>query len=397
MSSFAANVARDGVSAPSIVMGLSVTAALLILSPRLRRVPVPLVVMLIASAITAAFGLAGDTLGTVGDISVSQVHVGLPTVDLADFQLLVLPAIGVFVVGYTDNLLTARAFAGRSGDRVHNNLEFVALGGANAGAALVGGFPVSSSASRAVIAQESGARTQMYSLIAAALTIVSVLAFAPVIGSFPTAALGGLVIYAAIRLVDTAEFARLWSFRRREFAIALSATIGVLAFNILYGVLTAIAISLLDLLTRVARPHAAVLGQSAQVAGWHDVDDHPDSQQIPGLVVFRFDSPLFFANADNFVGRCLAAIDAAEPAPRWLLLNMESNVEVDITGLDALEQLRSQCQARGIVLALVRVKSEVIALLRAHGVGERIGSDRIFPTLPVAVAAYEDWAARHPI
>ena len=216
---------------------------------------------------------------------------------------------GIFVVGYTDNILTARAFATRTRTRVHNNQEFLAMGTANVGSSLVGGFPVSSSASRTSIADASGARSQLYSLVAAALTVISVLVFSAVIAAFPSAALGGVVVYAAIRLIDVAEFRRLWAFRRREFLLAIFATAGVLLFDILYGVLAAVAISVVELLTRVARPHAAVLGQSPDVAGWHDVDDYPDSTQIPGLVVFRYDSPLFFANAEHFDRQCRAALD----------------------------------------------------------------------------------------
>jgi MFS superfamily sulfate permease-like transporter len=307
-----------------------------------------------------------------------------------------LPALGIFVVGYTDNILTARAFATRTRSRVHNNQEFLAMGTANLGSSLVGGFPVSSSASRTSIAEASGARSQLYSLVAAALTVVSVLVFSAVIAAFPSAALGGVVIYAAIRLIDIAEFRRLWAFRRREFLMAICATAGVLLFNILYGVLAAVAISVVELLTRVARPHAAVLGQSPDIAGWHDVGDYPAGLQIPGLVVFRYDSPLFFANAEHFDRECRAALDEAEPPARWFLLNMEGNTEVDITGLDALADLYEHCQHVGVVLALVRVKHEVIEMLDRHGIGTRIGHDRIYPTLPTAVAAYEEWAGAHP-
>ncbi len=394
--SFATNVVDDGVSWPTVTMGLGTTALLLVLSRLFPRLPVPLAVMLLATAVTWMFDLSQKGIRTVGEVSFSGVHVGLPSVSLSDLQLLALPAVGIFVVGYADNLLTSRAFASRRGERVHNNREFLALGGANAGSALVGGFPVSSSASRTVIAEGSGASSQLYSLVAAALTIASVLVLAPVIGAFPTAALGGLVVYAAIRLIDVAEFRRLWAFRSRELAIALSATAAVLLLDILYGVLAAIALSVIELLTRVARPHAAVLGQPDGVAGWHDVEDYPTARVIPGLVVFRYDSPLFFANADDFVSRCLAALDATDPPARWFLLNMEGNTEIDITGADALEEVRQRCEGLGVELALVRVKSEVADLLRAHGVAGRIGASRIFPTLPVAVAAYEDWGRHHP-
>jgi high affinity sulfate transporter 1 len=393
ITSFGTNLLDDGPSWPTLALGLSVAALLLFFTPRFPRVPVPLVVMLLATVVVAVFDLSEHGVDTVGELAFGAVQFGLPSLAPADLQLLLLPAIGIFVVGYTDNILTARAFAARTGHRVHNNQEFLGLGGANIGSSLVGGFPVSSSASRTVIAEASGARSQVYSLTAAALVIVTVAAFTWVIEAFPLAALGGVVIYAAIRLVDVDEFRRLWSFRRREFLLALAATVGVLLFDILYGVLAAVAISVVELLTRVARPHAAVLGQAPEVAGWHDVDDYPHARQIPGLVVFRYDSPLFFANAEHFAAQCREAIAEADQPVRWFLLNMEGNTEVDITGLDALEDVRRDCAAQGIVLALVRVKHEVIERLDAHGIADRIGHDRIYPTLPTAVAAYEEWAA----
>ena len=396
IGSFAGNTVRDGVSWPTLAIGLAVAGLLLFFTPRYPRIPVPLVVMLLATAVVAVFDLTAHGVTTVGDVSFEGMNLGLPSLDTSDLGILLLPAMGIFVVGYTDNILTARAFATRTRTRVHNNQEFLAMGTANVGSSLVGGFPVSSSASRTSIADASGARSQLYSLVAAALTVISVLVFSAVIAAFPSAALGGVVVYAAIRLIDVAEFRRLWAFRRREFLLAIFATAGVLLFDILYGVLAAVAISVVELLTRVARPHAAVLGQSPDVAGWHDVDDYPASTQIPGLVVFRYDSPLFFANAEHFDRQCRAALDEAEPPARWFLLNMEGNTEVDITGLDALEDFRQHCEHVGAELALVRVKHEVIEMLDRHGIGTRIGHDRIFPTLPTAVAAYQEWVAQHP-
>ena len=397
MLSFAQN-APGAVSWPTVALGLAVTVLLLVLTPRFRRLPVPLFVVLGATAIVWFFHLEDHGIATVVDMQTGPPHFGIPHVGMQDVTLLLLPALGILVVGYTDNVATARIFATRSGHRVHNNQEFLALGAANAAAGLAAGFPVSSSASRSVIAEASGARTQLYSLISAALVIVSILLFAPVISAFPAAALGGLVVYAAIHLVQVSEFRRMWSFRRREFLIAISALVGVLAFDILYGVLVAVAISIIELLTRVARPHAAVLGQNPEVAGWHDVDDYPDTTQIPGLLVFRYDSPLFFANAENFADSCIKAIDAQEQAHpgqrlEWFLLNMEGNTEVDITGLDALDEVRRACERRDIVLALVRVKHETIDMLDRYGLADSIGRDRIYPTLPTAVAAFEKWRA----
>lgn len=386
--SFASGLAT--ISWPTVAVGLGVAALLLVLTPRFPRLPIPLFVVAAATIIVALLDI--DELQTVGEIDASLPSVGLPGTELSDISALALPALGIFVVGYADNILTSRMFAQKMQERVHNNHEFLAMGAANIGAGAVSGFPVSSSASRTVIAYTSGARTQLYSLVAAVLVVITILMFDNVISAFPEAALGGLVIYAAIRLIDIQEFRRLWNFRRREFLIAIAALLGVLLFDILYGVLAAVAISVVELLARVARPHSAVLGQDPGVPGWHDIDDYPDAAQLPGLVIFRYDSPLFFANAEDFATKSENVAREAVPPCRWLLLNMEGNTEVDITGLDGLAELHEWCVRHGIVLALVRVKHEIIELLDKHGVGVAIGHDRIYPTLPTAVAAYEAWS-----
>jgi MFS superfamily sulfate permease-like transporter len=162
----------------------------------------------------------------------------------------------------------------------------------------------------------------------------------------------------------------------------------VLAFDILYGVLVAIALSVADLLVRVARPHDAVQGIVPGLAGMHDVDDYPDAQTIPGLVVYRYDAPLCFANAEDFRRRALAAADL-EPGPlRWFVLNVESNVEVDFTALEAMDALREEISERGAVFALARVKQDLMARLEAFGLAAKIGPELLFPTLPTAVQAY---------
>ena len=193
IGSFAGNTLRDGVSWPTLAIGAAVAGLLLFFTPRYPKVPVPLVVMLLATAVVAVFDLTAQGVTTVGDVSFDGMNVGLPSLDTTELGILLLPALGIFVVGYTDNILTARAFATRSRTRVHNNQEFLAMGTANVGSSLVGGFPVSSSASRTSIAEASGARSQLYSLVAAVLTIIAVVAFSSVIAAFPAAALGGVV------------------------------------------------------------------------------------------------------------------------------------------------------------------------------------------------------------
>jgi SulP family sulfate permease len=314
---------------------------------------------------------------------------------------LVVPALGVLLVGYTDNILTARSFADRlsrgGAERTARhpdaNQELIALGAANVGAGLFHGFPVSSSGSRTALADAAGGRSQLYSLVTLILVLATLLFLGPVIGQFPMAALGAIVVYAAVRLIDIAGFRRLAAFRRSELVLALGALAGVLVFDILVGVVVAVGLSVAEMLARVARPHDAIQGFVPDLAGMHDVDDYPQATTIPGLVVYRYDSPLFFANAENFRRRALAAVEVQRDPVRWFVLNMEANVEVDITALDAVEALRCELEARQIEFALARVKQDLLDQLQSFGLAAAVGADRIFPTLPTAVTAYQDWRA----
>ena len=284
----------------------------------------------------------------------------------------------------------------RDGGTIDANAELLALGVSNAGASLLHGFPVNSSASRTAIARTAGASTQVYSLTALA-TVLAVLLFArPVLASFPLAALAAIVIYAAVNLIDTRAFRRLAAFRRNEFTLALAACAGVLAFNILYGVLAAVGLSVAELLFRVGRPHDAIQGVVPGLAGMHDIDDYPRAKAIPGLVVYRYDAPLFFANAQDFRRRALAAATQASPPARWFTLNTEANMQVDFTALEAVEAVRAELSHRGIIVGLARVKRDLLDDLQAFGLVQKIGPQRIFPTLPTAVAAYQEWARQHP-
>jgi sulfate permease, SulP family len=212
---------------------------------------------------------------------------------------------------------------------------------------------------------------------------------------FPLAALGGLVIYAAVRLVNVKAMRRLAAFRRRELLIAVVACVGVLVFNILYGVLIAVGLSVAELLIRVARPHDAILGQVPGLAGMHDIDDYPEARTIPGLVVYRYDAPLFFANAEDFRRRALEAAHSMDPL-RWFVLNAEANVEVDFTALEAVDSVREELTSDGVVFALARVKQDLLARLKAFGLADKVGDELIFPTLPTALDSYHRWAERHP-
>jgi MFS superfamily sulfate permease-like transporter len=212
-----------------------------------------------------------------------------------------------------------------------------------------------------------------------------------VLANVPVAALGAVVVYAALRLIDLPEFSRIARFRRAELVLAMTTTAAVLVLGVLYGVLAAVGLSILELLRRLARPHDGILGYPPGVAGMHDIDDYPSAQQVPGLVVYRYDAPLCFANAEDFRRRALAAAASAPFSLRWFLLNAEANVEIDSTAADALAALHAEFARRGVVFALARVKQDLRDQLARAGLIDAIGKDRIFMTLPTAVAAYRSW------
>ena len=386
------------ISLPTFGVATAVLVLLIVLRRWLPRSPGPLIAMLLAAGTVALFDL--DQMGVA---VVGEIPRGLPTPAIPEFgglhlSTLLPAALGVAIVAYSDNVVTGRAFATKHRERIDSNQEFLALGAANLSTGLSHGFPVSSSGSRTVIADAMGSRSQLYSLVTLATVLITVFFLRPVLASFPAAALGGVVIYAAVRLIDWPELRRIARFRRSELVLSLTTTAGVLIFDVLYGIAVAIAVSIADLLRRIAKPHDGILGYVPGIAGMHDVDDYPTGRQVPGLVVYRYDSPLFFANAENFRTRALAAVDAADDHVEWFLLNAEANSEVDLTAVDALDDLYQTLSARGIVFAMARVKYELRETLRAAGFVQKVGEDRIFMTLPTAVDAYVGWhVERHGI
>ena len=383
----------DHLHTPTLLFAAAVLAFLFAVARMSKAVPGPLLAVVLGTVAVVVFDL-DDRYGikVIGHVPAGLPTVGLP--DLTELPHLVLPALGVLLVAYTDFILTARAFTGGDEDEgpgLDADQEFLALGAANIGAGVLHGFPVSSSASRTALASSTGARSQAYSLVAGLVVVAVLLFLSPLLTHTPSAVLGAIVVYAAVRMIDLAGFRRLASFRRRELLLALGCLAGVLTLDILYGVIVAVGLSVAELLSRVARPHDAVEGLVPGVAGMHDVDDYPQARTVPGLLVYRYDSPLFFANAQDFHRRARAAVDEQTTPVRWFVLNTEANVEVDITALDAVDELRRELTRRGIVFALARVKQDLLDDLEAYGLAEAVGRDLIFPTLPTAVTAYRKW------
>jgi len=372
----------------AILTAGSVLIALVLASRTRWRSFAPLISLVIGVVVAAALNAMGRTVELLGDIPAGLPAPMIPQLPVDVLPELALAAVGVLIVAYADSTLTGRSFHRLDDPPLKPATELRALSMANIASGFFQGMPVSTSGSRSAVARASGATSQGYSIAAALFLAVVLLVAGPVLEVVPQAALGALVVYAAILLIDVNDFRRLWRFRRSEFWVAVTTTTGVLVFGVLYGVLIAVALSVLLLLVEVARPHFAALGFVPGLAGMHDIGDFADAAEEPGLLIFRYDSPLFFANADHFLTKAREMIGERMPGLNWFALQCEAIIEVDSTGVDALEALNDELRNAGVRFVLVRAKSELVDELRAAGTLGLIGDEYAFPTLPTLVEAY---------
>ncbi len=384
----------DEIRPTTLVIGLGVVVFLLVLRRFKPLAPGTLIAVVGTGLLVWLFALDRQGVALVGAVPGGFPVPSLPAMQIGDVSALIGPAVAIAFVAYTDVALTGRAFAARTGEEIDANREFLALGAVNVAAGLVGGFAASASGSRTAIVDAMRARTQVAGLVAAAAVVFVILGVPWLIAYIPRAALAGVVVYAALRLIDVKGLRELARFRTTELGLALIALVGVLTFDVLAGILIAVALSVVDLFVRVARPPVAVLGRVPGLAGLHNVEDYPDAQTIPGLLVFRYDAPLCFANAHDFRSRALAAVDDAAEPVEWLLLNAEAIVELDMTAAEALAQLVKDLADRHVVFTMARVKQDLRAQLLRGGLLEVIDEERIYPTLPVAVEAFDRWKER---
>ncbi len=352
---------------PTLGLALLILFFLYGLQRLVPKAPAPLMAVLLATAAVGVGHLDRAGIQVIGDIPAGLPSFALPPIAIENIQNLAIAALGIALVGYSDNVLTARAFASRNGYQIDANQELLALGCCNLGNGLMQGFPISSSGSRTALGESLGSKTQLFSVVALVVVILVLLFLRPVLALFPKAALGAIVIYAASRLIDIPEFIRLYRFRQSEFGLALVTSLGVIFTDIVSGVLVAVFLSLLEFLIRVANPT-------------DDVSLNPPIHQAietPGALIYRYDAPLFFGNADNFKSRILAAVENAAPPVQQLILNAAAIGEVDMTAIEMLEDLHNELMNKGIILSLTAVKPRVLADLQRAGFIDRLGSTRI--------------------
>ena len=391
----------------TLAVGAGTLGLLLVVQFMRPRWPATLIAVAAATVVCVLADLKDHGVAVVGAVPTGLPTPGLPDVTWEEVRTLVMAGLGIAVIGYGDCMLIARAFpAAAEGDEparetVDPQQELTALAGVQVATGLMSGFPVSSSGSRTALAIAARAHTQMYSLVAAAVVLLVLFVAGPLIENLPQASLAAVVFYAAGMLVSWKELVRLARFRTTELVLAVTAALGTVLFGVLVGVGLAIALSLVEILYRLARPHEGVLGRVEGLAGMHDVDDYPDAQTLPGLVVYRYDAPLFFVNVGDMRRRAMLAVEQEnasfpEHPVRWFVLNVEANVEIDITAADGLRDLYNDLAAVGVRLALARVKRDLRIPLERAGLTDLIGDDMLFPTLPVAEEAYVSWAAANP-
>ncbi|WP_049556421.1 SulP family inorganic anion transporter [Nonomuraea sp. SBT364] len=364
-------------------------AAVLLLGRYAKRLPGPLVALVVATAVVALAGL-GDRLDVLGPAEGGLPVPGLPWTGLADTVRLLGPALSIALLVYASSVLTARSMAAKEGKDADPQQEFLGLAAANAGAALLGGFPANGSDSRSALLAGSGARTRLAGLGAAAAVVVTLLVLMPLIRDLPQAALGAVIILTAARLIDLPAFRRLWRIRRTDFVLAAVTALGVLIFGVLEGIVVGVVVSLLEVLRRAVLPYTAVLGRTGDGHAYRDVVNYRDAETLPGLVVYRFDAPLFFANADVLRTELRRLMTDAEPPVRQIVLDAEAVYDMDTTGVEALHRVADDCDRAGARLAFARTRVPVRALMRDTGLDDRI---QHYQRVADAVDAYR---AEHP-
>jgi SulP family sulfate permease len=372
---------------------LAVGTATLVLVLALRRWaptwPGALIGVVLASVAVWVLSGVDPVVPVVGAIPEGLPTPGLPDVSWSDAADLVLVAAGILLVGFSDNVLTARSIADRHGYRIEPNQELLALGLTNLASGVSQGFPVSSSASRTAVPASLGSRTQVVSLVAAALVVATLVLLGPVLGEIPRAALAAVIVSAAIAIIDVPGYRDLWRVSRQEALLAVVAALGVIVFDVLVGVLLAVTLSVLAALGRIARPHDAILGDAPGLDGWVETEAHPDAVPEPGLLVYRFDAPLFFLNADRFRARVLDALERNPGSEEWLVLDFEGIGALDATALDVLGAFLELVEGLGIeVVAVARANDDVVRRLRRVDLLEPEGPLRDFATINAAVRAY---------
>ncbi len=394
----------DGLTNPvDLAIGTISIVVILGFKRFLPKVPGVLIAVVATTVFVAVTGAVSTwSVATVGPLPQGLPHPALPALPLGDLVVMITGGAAIALVSMADTSVLSRILAGRAGTRPDPNQELVALGAANIATGFVQGFPISSSGSRTPVAEQAGARTQLTGIVGAA-AIAVMLVFVPgITTNLPTAALAAVVITACLSLVEVRGLVRLWRIRPSEFLISMICFLGVAVIGVVPGIFFSVGVAILAFLWRAWRPYSAVLGRVEGMKGYHDTDRHPEAQQVPGLILFRWDAPLFFANAEMFRTAVEAAMAESTTPVRWLVVAAEPVTDIDTTAADVVDALQAELERAGVEFAFAELKGPVKDSLRRYGLFDRIDERRFYPTVGAAVDAYleetgvefDDWEER---
>lgn len=373
----------DQRSTATLVTGLSVLAVLLILPRLTKRIPAVLVAVVGVTIVSAVLDLAAEGVTVVGELPQGVPTPALPWTDLSDVLPLMVGAIGITLVSLTDTIATSSSFAARRGEQVHPDQEMVGIGASNVAAGFFQGFAVSVSGSRTAVADQSGAKSQATGLVGAGLVVVLLLFLNGLLADLPQTALAAVVITAAVSLMDLNATRRYAQLRPSSLAISLVAAAGVIFLGVLQGIVVAIVLAILLFFRRNWWPHGAILGEVPELGGWHSVGRYPDAIERPGIVVFRWEAPLFFANANQF--REQVRLLVRESRPDWIVLQCEAITDIDVTAAEVLKELDEEVNAQGVHLAFVELRSRLADLVRRYGLHSTLDQEHFYPSLDHAL------------
>ncbi|MDO8654088.1 MAG: SulP family inorganic anion transporter [Undibacterium sp.] len=388
MGGFIQAVLNGKINWTAFALGSATLAAIFLLK-RSKRLPGILIAVVVATVTVSMFDLATRAgVAVLGALPQGLPAFSFPLIRSDDMLAVLFGGFAVALVSFADTSVLSRTYAARKGSFVDPNQEMVGLGMANLLTGLFQGFPISGSASRTPVAEAAGAKTQLAGLVGAIVVAILLMVAPGLLKNLPTSALAAVVIASAIGLIEVSELRRIYRIQRWEFWLSISCLLGVAILGVIPGIGLAIVIAVIEFLWDGWRPHSAVLGRVDGVKGYHDITRYPDARIVPGLVLFRWDAPLFFANAELFQNRTLDAV-AASPLPvRWLVVGAEPVTSVDVTAADMLAELDDILQAAGISLYFAEMKDPVKDKLKRFGLFTRLGEEHFFPTIGAAVNGY---------
>ncbi len=378
----------NGTVGAALVVGLGVLAILLVLSRFTKVVPAVLVGIVVATVVSAIFDLHAHGVATVGTLPRGVPTPAIPWTKWADVGPLAVAAVGITLVSLADTIATSSSFGARRGEEVDPNQEMIGIGAANLAAGLLQGFAVSTSGSRTAVVEQAGAKSQLASLVGAGIVVALLLFFNSLLADLPQSALAAVLIAAALSLLDLGALVRYYRVRKSALILSLVASLGVIVFGVLPGIVIAIVLAVLLFFRRSWQPHGAVLGQVRDVEGWHNVGRYPDARELPGIVVYRWEAPLFFANCSAFRNQIRQVI--GERSANWVVVQCEAMTDVDVSAARMLEQLDRELNAAGVHMAFAEMRARLQDLVRRYGLFETLDRDRFYPTLEAAIAAVKE-------